>query len=193
MFVSWSVRFLIADGGGGGVLDRHYGLRAKEVAEGSVRTAAQLNAKMAGIIRNAADFKLAFRSHRVSKNNLARYYLRALELYEQKDPVPEPRGILEDTLLFNLEHVMPQAPSDAWDVTEETAQAYGRRLGNTVLLNPNVNVKIGNKSFAEKKLIYAASPLILTQEVAEYDDSGPVQIDQRQDKLANLAAKIWAI
>jgi hypothetical protein len=78
-------------------------------------------------------------------------------------------------------------------VTEETAQAYGRRLGNMVLLNPNVNVKIGNKSFAEKNLIHAASPLILTQEVAEYDDSGPVQVDQRQDKLANLAAKIWAI
>jgi hypothetical protein len=38
---------------------------------------------------------------------LARYYLRALELYEQKDPVPELGGILEDPFVFNLEHVMP--------------------------------------------------------------------------------------
>ena len=66
-----------------------------------------ITAKMTGIIRSDADFKLAFRNHRVSKNNLARYYLRALELYEQKDPVPELGGILEDPFVFNLEHVMP--------------------------------------------------------------------------------------
>jgi hypothetical protein len=193
MFVSWSVRFLIAGGGGGGVLDRHYGLRAKEVTEGSVTTTAQLNTKMTGVIRSDADFQLAFRNHRVSKNNLARYYLRALELYEQNDPVPELGGILEDTLVFNLEHIMPQSPSDAWDVTEETAQAFGRRLGNMVLLNPNVNVKIGNKPFTERKPIYASSPLVLTQEVADYEEWGPIQIDQRQTRLADLAPKIWAL
>jgi hypothetical protein len=48
---------------------------------------------------------------------------------------------------------------------------------------------IGNKLFAEKKLIYAASPLVLTQEVADYDDWGPVQIDQRQARLADLAPR----
>jgi Protein of unknown function DUF262 len=50
-FVSWSVRFLIAGGGSGGVLDRHYGLRAKEITEGAVSTAAEISDRMKGVVR----------------------------------------------------------------------------------------------------------------------------------------------
>src|SRR5262249_47280578 len=57
MFVSWSVRFLIARGGGGGVLDRHYGLRAKEITEGSVKTTTELAARMKGVVRTNAEFR----------------------------------------------------------------------------------------------------------------------------------------
>jgi hypothetical protein len=64
---------------------------------------------------------------------------------------------------------------------------------NMVLLNPNVNVKVGNKPFGERKFLYADSPLLLTQEVADYEKWGPNQIDQRQDKLAELAPKIWSV
>ncbi len=75
LFVSWSVRFLVAGGGGGGVLDRHYGLRAKEVTDGTLRTAGEIADRMAGIIRTDEVFQAAFRNHSVSKTKLARYYL----------------------------------------------------------------------------------------------------------------------
>src|SRR5208282_1304229 len=42
MFVSWSVRFLIVGGGGGGKLDRYYGTRAQQVTKGKIKTAKEL-------------------------------------------------------------------------------------------------------------------------------------------------------
>jgi hypothetical protein len=35
LFIAWIVRFLIVGTGGGGVLDRHYGLRAMEIQQGA--------------------------------------------------------------------------------------------------------------------------------------------------------------
>ena len=115
LFVSWSVRFLVAGGGGGGVLDRHYGLRAKEITDGIVTKTSELKERMKAVIRSDDDFRAAFSTHRVSKNNLARYYLRALEL--QKRGLNENAllgGDIEDTIRFNLEHVMPTNPSKDW-------------------------------------------------------------------------------
>lgn len=193
MFVSWSVRFLVAGGGGGGVLDRHYGLRAKEVTEGNVTTAAELATKMGSIIRGDVDFRTAMLTHRVSKSPLARYYLRALELKMQGAPNPELGGVLEDTVLFNLEHVMPLSPGDEWDLSAEILQANNKRLGNMALLNPEANVGGGNKSFVEKLPIYKASPLLLTQAIASHSIWGPDEIDARQVQMADIAPSVWTL
>jgi uncharacterized protein DUF1524 len=130
MLVAWSVRFLIGGGGGGGVLDRHYGIRAQEITEGQIKTAAVLAEKMAGILPLDPLFQERFRTAMVSKSNLARYYLRALELYAQGDDAPM---LGADTLLFNLEHIMPLTLSDDWSVSPLVAQTYYKRLGNMVL------------------------------------------------------------
>jgi len=60
-----------------------------------------------------------------------------------------------------------------------------------VLLNPDMNVRIGGRSFADKKKVFAQSPLLLTQAVAKYPDWGPTEIDKRQETLADLAVKVW--
>jgi len=62
-----------------------------------------------------------------------------------------------------------------------------------VLLNPEQNVKLGNKGFEEKRAIYAASPLLMTQQIGGYLTWGPDEIDQWQERLAELAVKIWPV
>ena len=194
LFLSWSVRFLIAGGGGGGVLDQHYGLRAKEIAEGVVTTVAQLADRMKGIVRTDSEFRDGLQRARVSKKHLARYYLRALELFEvDKSNHPELGGILEDTTVFNLEHVLPLSPNNKWALTDDIVQTYSKRLGNMTLLDPTMNVDLGNKGFDEKKLIYKTSPLLITQRIANFDDWGPNQIDVRQNEMADAAIKIWTL
>jgi len=129
MFLSWSVRFLIAGGGGGGVLDRHYGLRAKEITDGEIKTAKQLSKKMTGILRINSEFKEAMARARVSKSHLARYYLRAIELSRAGESDPDLGGVLEDTTKYNLEHVIPLAAYEHWKLPREISTRLQSALG----------------------------------------------------------------
>jgi hypothetical protein len=192
LFLDWSVRFLVAGSGGGGPLDRAYGQLAKDVMAGTIKTVADLKARVgAGILRTDAEFRQAFSKARVSKTILARYYLRALELSKKGESNPELGGIIDDTINFNVEHILPQSESPDWPLPEQTALQFRKRLGNMVLLNPDMNVRIGGRSFADKKKVFAQSPLLLTQAVAKYPDWGPTEIDKRQETLADLAVKVW--
>ena len=104
--VSWAVRFLIAGGGGGGVMDRSYGTRARDVTRGTISTAKQLSAEMAAVVPSDTLFRNAFAAASIRKTNLARYYLKALELYvkAEKNPQLLPN---DDTAAVNLEHILP--------------------------------------------------------------------------------------
>ena len=192
MFLNWSVRFMVAGSGGGGPLDRAYGALAREVIEGTIKTATQLRDKVRpGILRTDAEFRQAFSKARVTKTTLARYYLRVLELHKEGESNADLGGTLDEVYTFNVEHVMPQREAAAWPIEEQLAQQFRKRLGNMVLLSPEENVKLGNKGFADKRLVYAKSPLLLTQNVGAFTDWGPVEIDEWQDTLAEFALKIW--
>jgi hypothetical protein len=192
MLLNWSLRFMIAGSGGGGPLDRAYGQLAKEVMDGTIKTAAQMRDRVRpGVLRTEAEFKQAFSEARVTKTTLARYYLRALELHKQGELNADLGGTLDESFAFNVEHVMPQRESNDWPIDEQVAQQFRKRLGNMVLLNPDENVKLGSKSFSEKREAYAKSPLLLTQCVGAYAHWTPADIDDWQEKLAELATKIW--
>jgi Protein of unknown function DUF262/Protein of unknown function (DUF1524) len=193
-FLSWSVRFLVAGGAGGGVIERYYGLRAGEVATGKVKTADELKERMKGVIRTDAEFVEGFRQHRVSKVHLARYYLRAIELSRAgTDPHPDLGGILEDTAQYTLEHIIPLNPNAAWKLPDEVVHGYAKRLGNMTLLDPAMNVDIGNSSFVEKLPIFRKSPLLITQEIAKQKQWGPDEINARQAVMAATALDIWKL
>jgi hypothetical protein len=192
IFLSWSVRFLIGGGGGGGKLDRYYGLRAKEVTDGKITTADALADAMGDAIPNDRQFQQAFATASIRRTNIARYYLRAIELHRAKDPEPQ-FLINEDPHAVNLEHVLPVTPSAEWKIDVETASVFHKRLGNMVLLPSRVNVGLGQKGFGEKKKALADSVLSITNEVASYDKWGPDEIRRRQAKLAEEAPKIWPL
>jgi len=192
MFLSWSVRFLVAGSGGGGPLDRAYGQLAKEVMDGTIKTAPQLRDKVrAGVLRTDAEFKQAFSKARVTKTILVRYYLRALELHKENDAHADLGGTLDESFILNVEHVLPQRASEGWKLDEQVAQQFRKRLGNMVLLNPDENVKVANKGFSEKRKVYSKSPVLLTQNVGNFTDWGPDQIDEWQESLAELAVNLW--
>jgi hypothetical protein len=192
MMVSWSVRFLIAGGGGGGALDKSYGSRASEVSRGEIKTARQLRDKMLEVVPNDEVFKRAFAIANVRKTNLGRYYLRELELHVKDD---RQQQLLpnDDTKSVNLEHILPVVPSDKWDIEPDIASAYYKRIGNMVLLSSRQNVDLGNKSFAEKRAVLKSSPFTLTSEVASQRSWGPKQIEKRQADLAEYAVKVWSL
>lgn len=190
--VSWSVRFLIYGGLGGGTLERHYSLRAKDVWDGKITTTKALTDDIISVLPGDVEFEASFSVAKVSQNHLARFYLRALEMkHVGGDPCLVPT---EDAEVVNLEHVLPENPGNKWgSIPLDVAKAYYKRIGNLALLSNPINTSIGNDSFADKKPFLSQSDFKLTQQVATYQDWGVIQIDDRQKKLATLAVNTWPL
>lgn len=191
-FLSWSVRFLIAGGGGGGKLDRYYGMTAKDVSDGKLITADALALALQEVLPSDRKFQEEFSRASVKRANLARYYLRAINLYRDKDPEPQ-FLINEDPNAVNLEHVLPVTPSADWKVEPETASVFYKRIGNMVLLGSRINSDLGSKGFEEKRVELAKSKIGITNEIAEFTSWGPQEIRDRQIKLAEDAPKVWPL
>jgi len=191
LFISWSVRFLIVGGGSQGKLQRYYGTSAKLIADGKIKTAKELAESMSGTVPNNAQFEEEFGKANVSKSPLARYYLRAIELYGE-EAAPQ-LLINESPTVVNLEHVLPLNPSKDWHVNPETAATFYKRIGNMVLLGSKDNVALGNGSFASKRKIFKDSPFVTTQDVAKNTTWGVDEIQARQLALAALAPKVWPL
>jgi hypothetical protein len=192
MFLSWSVRFLISGGGGGGKLDRYYGTQAQAVSSGAITSAAELATAMEAVVPSDARFQEAFATATINKAHLARYYLKAIELYRADDPSPQ-FLINDDPNAVNLEHILPIKPDKEWNIKPETAAVFYKRLGNMVLLPAKLNVEAGNKSFPAKRPFIDASQLSVTREVLAYETWGPEEIADRQRKLAEIAPKVWPL
>lgn len=101
--------------------------------------------------------------------------------------------INRDPQQVNIEHIMPKTiSSSSWPgIDKETHEKYLWRLGNLALLDDKLNKKSSNHSFKDKKEIYKKSLIKPNQELANYNEWSPKQIEERQKKLANIALKIW--
>jgi hypothetical protein len=191
LFISWSVRFLIVGGGSQGKLHRYYGTRAKEVSEGKIKTAKALSDSMAELVPGNKQFQEEFSKANVSKAALARYYLRAIELYGKEN---QPLLLInEDPIVVNLEHVLPLNPTKEWKIDSETAATFFKRIGNMVLLGAKDNVAIGNGPFESKRKTLQKSPFTTTQDVGKLQKWDAEEIRKRQLKLAELAPKVWPL
>ena len=189
LFVSWSVRFLIY-GGRGGMLDEQYSRRAQEVGTGRITKARELRDAMERYVPSDAEFEAAFATARVSRAHLARYYLRSIDKLTKDDPQPEFLAN-EDAEQITLDHVLPQTPSNEWNVNEDEAEVVQKMLGNLVLLRANQNRNLGNASFSKRKAVYSESGYFVTRMVADYDHWGAKEIRERQERLAELAVQTW--
>ena len=191
-FVSWSVRFMLV-GGRGGLLDRHYSLRANEVVKGEIKTAAELTSALTDILPSNAQFEAEFATANISKSYIARYLLRAMELCAKKDPEPEFIPTDEETVI-NLEHVLPEKPGDGWSkISADEASALYSRIGNLVLLQVTQNSKIGNGSFQDKKETLEKSAFLLTVMAGKCTAWTATDIAARQKELAKIAVKTWPL
>ncbi|HEY5793716.1 MAG TPA: DUF262 domain-containing protein [Bosea sp. (in: a-proteobacteria)] len=191
LFVSWSTRFLIY-GGRGGMLDTQYSLRAFDVGSSRITKARELRDAMKEYVPSDVAFEQAFAAARVSRSHLARYYLRAIEKQRAADPQPEyvPN---DDVSQINLEHVLPLTPTAEWGVDAEQARSAQRLLGNMALMREADNRAVANKSFDEKRSVYAKSEYQTTSEIAERATWTLVDIEARQKELAASAVLTWPL
>ena len=68
-----------------------------------------------------------------------------------------------DFVNVNIEHVIPQRPSDDWNLTRDEINDYVNLLGNLTLLDRVINSSIGNSHIDEKITKLRSSVLPITQ------------------------------
>lgn len=101
----------------------------------------------------------------------------------------------QDTQSYNLEHILPEHPSESWAyIDDATQERLIYRLGNMTLLETSRNRDLGNADYATKKHVYGQSVFQLTKDVDEhYAAWNEEDIESRQKSLAKTAAGIWRI
>ena len=123
---------------------------------------------------------------------LARYYLRSLEMAAKEEAEPWFMPT-QDRSIINLEHILPKPEGNWPQFTNDEATMYINRLGNQALMRASDNADLKSAKFLEKKGIYAESPYVLTSQIAELDDWSVSAISKRQTTLADLALVTWPI
>jgi len=110
--------------------------------------------------------------------------------------------VASDPRRVNLDHILPKNPSAEWNDTMESIKSveedvvdYTYRIGNTVLVSAPMHKGLGARSFQEKKekLFLKEENIKYTRMVADYSKWMREDIEDRQQKLANVAKLIWQI
>jgi uncharacterized protein with ParB-like and HNH nuclease domain len=190
--VAVAVRFQIVGGAGGGTLERIYSDAARGVTEGKLNSIGEILKAFVTLPTDSA-FIAAFSVASISKQALARYYLRMLER-----GVPGASGEMvasSDVGQVNLEHVLPISPSEAWlnSWSVDDARAYQRRLGNMAIVATKTNNVIGNEGFSKKKQELSKSAFHFTKTICDEKVWDQGAIERRQAAMADIAAKVWSI
>lgn len=136
------------------------------------------------------------------QEELRYFFFRYEEFLAKKD-----RSILSEEVWTNIwresptksiEHVFPQTPNEM-DKSWKRKLGKGKnviaknvhRLGNLLLLTPNVNSQCYNKSFVDKKKIYNKQLLRLKDEIIRKQDWNLTSMESRERKLINWAKQNW--
>lgn len=130
--------------------------------------------------------KLTFSKTHTKNRPLVKYVLDVFEKVDSKSS----KILLDDS----IEHIYPETPEEGWTELEEPSNAFV--IGNLVLLDKDLNSKIGSKIYEDKKILISSnSTLVHTKNVfdshTEWDQS---TILARTADLADKAfEEIWKI
>ncbi|MEO8052196.1 MAG: DUF262 domain-containing protein [Acidobacteriota bacterium] len=193
LLISWGVRLIVASNTSQGSVEEPLANAGHHIFTGDLPTPSALKKQLSAIIPTNEQFKRAFEVATISKANIARYYLRSLEMAAKNETTPWfiPN---DDRQTINLEHILPENPSDNWPSFDaESTRTHSKRIGNLALLLAKNNSDLRSDGFETKKAVYENSPYELTRQIAALSAWTPDEIESRQKVLAGLALRAWPL
>lgn len=131
-----------------------------------------------------ANFKeIKYSNDYTKQKKLVKYILRRIHEYYNKD-------VAADYDRMTIEHIAPQGEP----VTGSIDHDHMAQLGNLILVTQELNKKLGDKSFQEKKKILNENNIKLDDVLGSSSSWANQQIEKRTKLLADLCyKKIWKI
>ncbi len=191
LLTNCAVRIIVA-GVRGGTIERAYNTLAYRVHKKEIKGARELLAAFGAYVPGDQRFEEEFRSLRVSRGEVARYYLATLERTKRGVSA---KGITDASPHIGLEHVLPDVfDPAAWPAFNATTHRELRQsIGNLCLLDHQANNRLGNKAFGAKRLVLTRSNYRLTSSVGRCTDWTSAEIESRAEELAAIAPRAWPI
>jgi len=159
-----------------------------ETTESALGVIKELKQKLRDRIPSLDEVKALFpeivQTDRLSKQRgLVKYILSAFDREMRS-------GAVTDYEKMTIEHLLPQSQIGEEGLTETVVG----QLGNLILVSPEMNERLGDKSFAEKKRILKGAGFPVPKEVAEPDEWTPTTARARTEAMAVQAyKKLWKI
>lgn len=174
--------------------ERLYNELAWNVTAGGLSRPADILTKLKEVYPDDSQFKAAFADKEFRTTNsrnkkVVRYIL--FEIERQRSG----QDFDFESATYNLEHILPESPSDAWNHIEEAKQdRLIYRIGNMTPFETSRNRDLCNGDYERKRTAYEQSCFQITKAIAEhYDIWDEAKIEARQRHLASVAAGIWKI
>lgn len=174
--------------------ERLYNDIAWKVTAGDLHNSAEIIEALKGVYPDNSQFKTAFADKEFRTTNsrnkkVVRYILFEIER-QQSGQVFD-----FESATYNLEHILPENPSEVWDYIEDAKQErLIYRIGNMTPLETSRNRDLGNSDYLSKCNAYAQSCFHITKSIPEhYEDWTEAKIESRQKQLAAVASGIWKI
>lgn len=140
-------------------------------------------------------FTKAFSEKEFRNSRLAKYILVCLNNYMLKTRGEKEK--ITNVSRVNLEHIIPLRPDKEWEkfLKERNVRTdeWKYKLGNMTILLKEYNRKVANRFFIAKRKMYQKSTLPTNDELKVYEEFGPKQIEERQQRMAEVAKEIWKI
>jgi uncharacterized protein with ParB-like and HNH nuclease domain len=174
--------------------ERLYSEIAWKLSSAAIASPAEVIASLSEVYPEDNQFKAAFAEKEFRTTNsrnkkVVRYML--FEIERQRSG----QDFDFESATYNLEHILPEHPSECWDFVDESKQErLIYRIGNMTPLETSRNRDVGNGGYAAKRDVYRHSAFRITRAIAEHYETWDEQkIESRQSQLATVAAGIWKI
>lgn len=189
------VRYQLIGGGRTGRLEIGCAGLAAAIYCDKAKGAREAAAFFSDLMPSDKEFRANFEVAEEKSAPKARFLLTRLESQARMSAGKADLGSeLEPRATLTVEHILPKNPGENWRSAlakhPTFPEEHTHRLGNLCLLT-QVNRRLGNLAFADKRETYAKSGLLLTSEVASVARWTPKEVEDRQGRLAKLAVTVW--
>jgi len=174
--------------------ERVYNMVAYKIDDHTLKNLPEILGELQEIYPDDKVFKAAFADKELKTTNSRNKKIVRYILFQIEKQISG-QGFDFESDTYNLEHILPENPSEAWSYIEEQNQdKFIYRIGNMAPIERKANRKIGNEGYSEKIETFKTSCFKITSAIPEhYDQWNEAKISARQTQFAKVATAIWKI